>query len=186
MQSKIDLSKYDQSWYSRGRPNWYILFWWFIQGTIFRYSIHNMYGFRRFILRLFGAKVGRNVLIRPDAKFYYPWNVEIGDNSWIGDNVYFYSLDKIIVGSNCVVSQNTYLNTGAHDIADPHFGLITKPIVIKDGAWICANTFINLGVTIGYNTVIGAMSNVTKDMPDNMVCVGNPCKPLKLREIRDK
>ena len=180
---KIELSKYKQDWYDRGRPGWFIILWWFVQGTFFRLTLHNMYRYRAFILRIFGAKVGKNVKIRASAKFHYPWKIEIGENSWIGDNVYFYSLDKIIIGSNCVISQNTYLNTGNHEISDPYFGLITKKIVINDGVWIGANCFVNLGVIIGENSVVGAMSNVIKNISDNLVCVGNPCKAIASRRF---
>jgi len=171
-----DLSEYNQDWFDRGRPGLFIILWWIIQGTIFRFSFHNMYKFRSIILKAFGAKLGKNVKIRASAKFHYPWKVDIGDNSWIGDNVNLYSLDNIKVGKNTVISQNTYINTGSHDINDPYFGLITKPVIIENEVWICANCFVNLGVSIGVGVTIGAMSNVTKDIPDYIFCVGNPCK----------
>lgn len=177
----VDLSKYSQDWYDRGRPGLIIILWWFVQGTFFRMSLHNMYGYRAFILRLFGAKIGDNVKIRASAKFHYPWKVEIGQNSWIGDNVYLYSLDQIVIGDNCVVSQNCYINTGAHNIIDEKFGLITKPVHIKNNAWIAANCFINLGITIEESVVVGAMSNVTKSLPANSICVGNPCAVIRDR-----
>ncbi|MCM2535840.1 hypothetical protein NDK43_30605 [Neobacillus pocheonensis] len=75
---EIDLSKYDQSWYSRGRSGLVVLLWWFIQGTVFRYSLHNMYRWRNFLLRLFGAVIGRDVRIRSSAKFTYPWKINWG------------------------------------------------------------------------------------------------------------
>ena len=107
--------------------------------------------------------------------------MKIGDNSWIGDNVYLYSLDNIIIGDNCVISQNTYINTGGHSISDSTFDLITKEVHILDGSWVGANCFVNFGVVINENVVIGAMSNVTKDLPANSICHGNPCKKVKTR-----
>jgi putative colanic acid biosynthesis acetyltransferase WcaF len=178
---KIDLSKYDQSWYLRGRSSLVVLMWWFIQGTVFRYSLHNMYRWRNFLLRLFGAEIGKDVRIRPSAKFTYPWKVSIGDYSWIGDNVQFYSLDKICVGTNCVISQESYLCTGSHDIKDPFFGLITKSIRIKDGAWVASDVFVYPGVTINQMGVAAARSTVTRDIPANEVHVGSPAKYLKKR-----
>ncbi len=177
----MDLSHYEQHGYSRGRAGWIILLWWLVQATLFRCSPYPLHGFRRALLRLFGAKIGRNVLIRADAKFYFPWRVEIGDFSWIGSGVMLYSLERITVGAHCVISQEAYLNTGNHDIAAPHFDLIVKPIVIQDHVWVGTRAFVNLGVTIHDGAVIGAMSVVTKDMPANMVCVGNPCRPCKAR-----
>lgn len=178
---KIDLSKYDQSWYSKERSNAVVLLWWFIQGTVFRFSIHNMYAWRAFLLRCFGAKIGKNVLIRSSAKFTYPWKVTIGDNSWIGDNVQFYSLDKIIIGNDCVVSQESYLCTGTHDIKDEKFGLLTKPIVVKDGAWIASDVFVYPGITIYEMGVVAARSTVVKDVPYNEVHMGAPAKFIKKR-----
>ncbi|MEO2223853.1 putative colanic acid biosynthesis acetyltransferase [Priestia megaterium] len=178
---KIDLSKYDQSWFSKGKSNLVIILWWLIQGTIFRFSIHNMYAWRIFLLKCFGAKVGKNVLIRSSAKFTYPWKVSIGDHSWIGDNVQFYSLDRIIVGSNCVISQESYLCTGTHDIKDTKFGLITKPIVIKDGAWIASDVFIYPGVTIHEMGVVAARSTVIKDVLVNEVHTGSPARFIRKR-----
>jgi putative colanic acid biosynthesis acetyltransferase WcaF len=115
------------------------------------------------------------------ARFHYPWKIQIGDNSWIGDDAYLYSLDYIRIGRNCVISQNTYINTGSHDIWDEAFGLITKPVVINDGVWIAANCFISLGIEIGENTVVGAMSNVQSSLPRDSICCGNPCRKLKDR-----
>jgi putative colanic acid biosynthesis acetyltransferase WcaF len=173
----IDLSKYDQSWFDRGRPSWYILLWWFVQAVTFPLTPHPLNGLRCAILRLFGAHIGKKVLIRPTARFTYPWKVTIGDYSWVGDDVVFYSLDQINIGSNCVISQKSYLCTGSHDIKDPAFGLKTAPITINNGAWVAADCFIAPGVNIGTNTVIGARSSVFANMPPGQVCVGSPCRP---------
>jgi putative colanic acid biosynthesis acetyltransferase WcaF len=171
----IDLSKYDQSGFDRGRPNWLILSWWLIQAIAFPLSLHNFNGFRCWLLRLFGATIGKNVIIRPTARFTYPWKVSIGDYCWIGDNVIFYSLDHIAIASHCIISQKTYLCTGSHNIHDPHFALITAPIIIGNGVWVATDCFIAPGVKIGANTVIGARSSVFKNIPENYIAYGNPC-----------
>lgn len=178
---KIDLSKYDQSWYSRGKSGVIVLLWWLIQGTIFKFSLHNMYGWRNFLLRLFGAKLGKGVKVRSSAKFTYPWKVSIGNHSWIGDNVQFYSLEEIHIGANCVISQESYLCTGSHDVKDPHFGLITKSIHVKDGAWIASDVFVYPGVTIHELGVAAARSTVLKDIPFNEIHAGFPAKFIKKR-----
>ena len=172
----VDLSKYDQSWFDRGRPTWYILLWWFVQAVTFPLTPHFLNGMRCAILRLFGAKIGKNVLIRPTARFTYPWKVTIGDYSWIGDDVVFYSLDKINIGNHCVISQKSYLCTGSHDMRDRAFGLKTASLTVGDGAWVAADCFIAPGVNIGVNAVIGARSSVFANMPAGQVCVGNPCR----------
>lgn len=179
----VDLSRYDQSGYDRGRPGWFIQLWWLVQATIFQWSPLPCYGFRNGLLRLFGAKIGRGVKVRSDAHFYFPWKITLGDNTWVGNGAVLYSLAPITVGTHCVISQEAYLNTGSHELTDPHFRLIIKPIVLEDGVWVGTRAFVTLGVTIRRNAVIGAMSMVTREMPANMVCVGNPCRPLRQRGL---
>lgn len=181
MKNLINLREYKQENFSRGRSGIIILIWWLVQATLFRCSLHQMYGWRRFLLRIFGAKIGEGVRIRSTAKFTYPWKVSIGKYSWVGDDVQFYSLDNIIVGENCVISQNTYLCTGSHDIADPKFSLITNPIVIKDGAWVASDVFVYPGIIIHEMAVVAARSTVTKDVPGNEVHIGSPARFLKKR-----
>ena len=179
----VDLRKYDQSWFDRGRAGWYILLWWFVQAIAFPLTPHPFNNLRCALLRLFGASIGKGVLIRPTARFTYPWKVTIGDYSWIGDDVVLYSLDHIHFGEHCVISQKSYLCTGTHDPQDPAFGLITASVIINNGVWIAADCFIGPGVEIGANALIGARSSVFKNMPAGFVCTGNPCRPRHRREI---
>lgn len=181
----VDLRRYDQSWYHPGRSKPIVLLWWLVQAVAFPLTLHAHHAPRRFLLRLFGAKIGKGVVIRPSARVHYPWKVEIGDYSWIGSGVELYSLDSICIGSHCVISQNSYLCTGSHDLHDPAFGLQVAPIAIDTGAWIATDCFIGPGVTIGANAVIGARSSVFRDMPAQHICVGSPCRPLKVREMRN-
>ncbi|MFW6358597.1 MAG: hormogonium polysaccharide biosynthesis acetyltransferase HpsU [Chroococcales cyanobacterium] len=181
----VDLRQYDQSWFDRGRPGWFILLWWLVQAIAFPLSLHSAHRFRCAILRLFGAKIGQGVMIRPTARFTYPWKVEIGDYSWIGDDVVFYSLDNIFIGSHSVISQECYLCTGSHDMQDKTFNLITRPIKIGNGVWVAADCFIGPDVHIGANAVIGARSTVFKDIPAEQVAWGNPCHPHYQRKMKD-
>ena len=132
-------------------------------------------------LKICGAKIGKGVMIRSNVKIYFPWNIHIGEFSWIGDRVVLYSLDKIIIGNDVCISQESYLNTGTHDHKKPTFDLIIKPIIIEDQVWIGARCFINLGVRIGFGSVVGVCSNVIKDLPSGMICYGNPCRPVSPR-----
>ena len=181
--SRVDLRQYDQSNFDRGKPGWFILFWWLVQAVTFPLTLHSLSGIRCWILRRFGAKIGRGVLIRPTARFTYPWKVKIGDYSWIGDDVVLYSLDQINIGQHCVISQKSYLCTGSHDITDPAFGLKTAPITIEDGAWVAADCFVGPRVVIGANAVIAARSSVFGDMPPGQVCMGTPCRPRYARQM---
>jgi len=183
-ESLVDLRKYDQSKFDRGRPGWVILLWWLVQAIAFPLIPHPVNGLRRWLLRLFGAKIGFGVIIRPTARFTYPWKIEIGDYSWIGDDVVLYSLDRIAIGKHCVISQKSYLCTGSHDPEDPAFGLIAASVIINHGVWIATDCFIGPGVEIGANALIGARSSVFKNMPAGFVCMGTPCRPCARREIK--
>jgi putative colanic acid biosynthesis acetyltransferase WcaF len=165
----------------RGKNAFIVQFWWIVQATFFACSPQFMYRWRRFLLRLFGAKVGANVIIRPSVKITYPWKLSIGENSWIGDNVELYTLGKIDIGKNTVVSQKSYLCAASHDYTKETFDIYEKPIIIQDEVWIATDVFIAPGVTIGKGAVIGARSTVFNDMPAGMVCVGYPAKPIKQR-----
>ena len=182
-ESLVDLRLYNQSNFDRGRPGWLILLWWFVQAIAFPLTPHPCNSIRSGLLRLFGAKIGRGAVIRPTARFTYPWKIEIGDYSWIGDDVVLYSLERIAIGKHCVISQKSYLCTGTHDPQDPAFGLITAPVIINHGVWIAADCFIGPGVEIGANALIGARSSVFKNMPASFVCTGTPCRPRYRREI---
>jgi putative colanic acid biosynthesis acetyltransferase WcaF len=152
-----------------------------VQATLFRWSPQFLYGWRRFLLRLFGAKVGKAILIRPTVEITYPWRISFGDNCWIGDHVILYSLGEIVIGHDSVISQKSYICTGSHDMHSPSFDILTKPVVIEPMVWIATDVFVAPGVTIGEGSVVGARSSVLKDLPCNMVCVGTPAVPIKRR-----
>ena len=165
----------------RGRSAVIVQFWWLVQATVFRWSPQFAYGFRRWLLRRFDAKVGRDVLIRPTVTITYPWKVSIGDYAWVGDHVVLYTLGQIEIGANAVVSQMSYLCTGAHDYSRREFPIYAKKITVEPEAWVAAGVFVAPGVTIGRGAVIGARSSVFTDMPAEMICLGHPCKPVKSR-----
>ena len=181
----IDLQTYVPSDYNRGRSKSIVMLWWLVQGILFPLSPHHLNNLRCILLRLFGAKIGRGVVIRPTSRFTYPWKVAIGDYSWIGDDVVFYSIDRITVGSHCVISQKSYLCTASHDFKISSFSLIAAPIEIGNGTWIASDCFVAAGVNIGSNSVIGARSNVMKSIPHRQVAWGSPCVPRYPRQIED-
>lgn len=176
-----DLSRFKQPADFRGRSAFVTQLWWLVQGSLFAWSPQFMYGWRRFLLRLFGAKIGSHVLIRPSVRFTYPWKVTIGDHSWVGDEVTLYSLGEINIGSDVVISQKSYLCTGSHDFESLAFDIYAQPICIEDEAWIATDVFIAPGVTIGKGAVVGARSTVLSDLPGGMVCFGQPAKAIRQR-----
>jgi acetyltransferase-like isoleucine patch superfamily enzyme/glycosyltransferase involved in cell wall biosynthesis len=158
--------------------------WMLIGKPIFRVSFHNWYGFRAGVLRLFGARVGKGVAIRPTANIEVPWMVEIQDDASIGDFAIIYSLGKVTIGKRSIISQYSHLCAGTHDYNDHTFKLIRLPVTIGDDVWLGADTFIGPGVNIGDLCVVGARSSVYKDLPEKMVCVGNPAGPIKERVLK--
>lgn len=168
----------------RGRPAWFVQLWWIVQSTAFALSPQVAYGFRRALLRLFGAKVGRGVLIRPTAKITFPWKLSIGDYCWIGDDVVLYSLGHISIGAHTTVSQRSYVCAADHDMASEKFDIRARPISIGKGCWAAADVFVGPGVSIGDGTVVGARSSVFRDLPSGTVCMGTPCVVVKRRQIR--
>lgn len=165
----------------RGKSAFMVQLWWLIQNTFFSWSPQFLYGWRRFLLRLFGANIGRNVLIRPSARITYPWKLSIGDYSWIGDDVELYTLGEIRIGANTVISQRSYLCTGTHDYSCPTFDISAHPIFIGEQVWVATDVYVAPGVHIGDGAVIGARSTVLQDLPAEMICYGNPARPIKPR-----
>lgn len=165
----------------RGRPGWLVQLWRFVQATLFRWSPQVAYAWRRWLLRRFGAKIGRGVLIRPSVVVTYPWKLSIGDWSWIGDSVTLYTLGEITIGDNVVVSQHSYICSASHDYTVPGFDIFTKPVHIESEVWLASHVFVFPGVRIRHGAVLGARSLVLSEVPEMMLCAGNPAKAIRAR-----
>lgn len=175
----LKLHKVPQSF--RGRPKLYVQLWWLVQAIIINSSPQVFYGWRRFWLRMFGAKIGKKVLIRPSVKITYPWKVSIGDFSWIGDDVVLYSLGEIEIGSNTVISQKSYLCTGSHDYTKETFDIFAKKIKVGNSCWLSTDVFVAPGITISDSAIVGARSSVFNDVDTNTINVGTPSKMIRKR-----
>ena len=184
MQPTIDISTNTvPKNYSRGRTAFLCLVWLIVQSTIFDIFPRPFHGWRCLLLRLFGAKIGRSVKIRPGVRIEFPWRLTIGDYSAIGDNVWLYNLAPIIIGKHSVISQYAKLVTGSHDPHSCRFELLVKPIIIGNYAWIGANSFVFPGVTIEEGALLGACSAACKDIPSWTICAGNPATFIKKRDL---
>lgn len=176
-----DLSRFRLPIGFRGASSLKVQLWWIVQATLFGCSPQFMYAWRRWLLKIFGAEIGKGVLLRPSVRVTYPWKVKIGDFSWVGDNVELYSLGEIVIGANTVISQKSYVCSASHDYSAIGFDIYSQKVVIEDEAWVATDVYVAPGVTIGKGAVIGARSSVFKDMPAGMVCLGSPAKPIKPR-----
>lgn len=166
----------------RGKSKIVVQLWWFVQALFFNCSPQAMYGWRRFLLRIFGARIGKGVVIRPSVKITYPWKLVIEDYSWIGDDVVLYTLGSITIGKHSVVSQRSYLCTGSHDYNRIDFPIYQKPIVVESECWIATDVYVGPGVTIGHGSIVGARSSVFKNIPERKICYGNPARVIKKRK----
>ena len=158
--------------------------WSLVQATLFRCSPHNFYAWRAMLLRMFGARLGKKVLIRPSVSITIPWNLSAGDFASVGDHAILYCLGKITLGQWCTVSQYAHLCAGTHDATTRQMKLLTLPITLNDDTWIAADAFVGPGVTVGARSVVGARASVFSDVPPDVVVGGNPAKVLKARELR--
>lgn len=176
-----NLSSFELPVNFRGKPKWLVQLWWAAQSIFIKCSPQFMYGWRRFLLRCFGADIGKGALIRPSVHIQYPWKVAIGEHSWIGDEVILYSLGEIKIGRNTVISQRSYLCTGSHDYNRKEFPIYAKPIIIGKECWIATDVYVAPGVVIGEGTVVGARSSVFNSLPPGKICFGSPAKIIKDR-----
>jgi putative colanic acid biosynthesis acetyltransferase WcaF len=178
------LKGYSAPHFSRGRPAavealWMLLQWLLVSSWL-PGSSH-----RRVLLRLFGARVGCGVVIKPGVRVKFPWRLSIGCHSWIGEDVWIDNLADVSIGANCCLSQGAYICTGSHDWSRRSFDLVTKPVVVRDSAWIAARAVVGPGVTIGEGAVLGLASMATEDLTDWTVYLGVPSLPICQRQHRD-
>lgn len=154
---------------------------WVMCNPLFRFSPRTFWGWRRILLRAFGAKVGADVHIYPTVRITIPWNLDIADGCAIGDRAILYALGPIRIGPRATVSQYAHLCAGTHDWRDPSMPLIKATIVVGADAWVCADAFIGPGVTIGDHAIVGARAVAVKNVEPSAIVAGNPARKIKTR-----
>ncbi len=181
--NRIDLSKYHNA---LSRKHQIIRMLWAMIWGLFARPLPRSIGsgWKRFLLRLFGAKIDSTAVVYSSAKVYYPANLIMERYACLASDVDCYNVDIIRIGANTTVSQGAYLCTASHDITNPLNPLITAPIIIEDQAWIAADAFVSMGVTIGQGAVVGARAAVFKDVEPWTVVGGNPAKFIKKRILK--
>lgn len=158
---------------------------WAAMWPAFRFSPRPLFAWRRFLLRMLGASIGKEVHVYPNVAIAMPWNLSIGDWSAIGDGVRLYALGPITIGREVTISQRAHLCAGTHDYTRRDMPLLKPPIVVGDQAWICAEAFVGPGVTIGAGAIVGARAVAMDNVEPWAVVVGNPTRFVKRRELRD-
>ena len=180
--NKVNLEDYEKNPRIRGRSIVTDALWQIVQ-FVFVSSFQPSSAIRILLLRLFGAKVGKGVVIKPFVKIKFPWKLAVGDHTWIGESAWIDNLDQVVIGSNCCLSQDCYICTGTHNWKSPAFSLETAPVQIGDAAWLCARSVVVPGVNVGEGAVLTINSVATHDLDAWMIYSGNPAQAIKKRTI---
>jgi len=184
--NSVDLRCPDNTELVRGAPLWVEALWYFFALPIVRSHLVTSSAFRCRLLRIFGAKVGRGVYIKPGLRVKFPWYLEIGDYSWLGEDLWIDNLAHVKIEAHCCLSQGVYLCTGNHDWSSFNMRLFRRPITCRRGSWIGAKAMLCPGVVVGAGAIVTAGSVVTKDLPDMEVHAGNPAQFVKHRDLRTR
>ena len=159
---------------------------WGFASIVFKLTPRPFFGLRRSILRVFGAKIGTHVHIYSSVIVYFPWNLEVGDYSAIGEDCLIYNLGMVTIGNRATISHRAHLCAGTHDYTDPALALQKLPIRIGNQAWICTDAFIGPGVTIGEGAIVGARAVAMSSIADWAIVAGNPARWIKNRILMER
>ena len=157
---------------------------WAVVQFFFRFSPRPLFAWRRLLLRMLGAKVGKDVHIYNSAIIYFPWNLAIGDYSSIGEGALIYNLGPVKIGRKATISQRAHLCAGTHDYTRSDMLLKRPAIQIESHVWICADAFIGPNVTVQEGAVVAARAVVIKDVAAWSVVGGNPARFIKPRVLK--
>src|SRR6266487_826775 len=175
----MNLSIYDSRDFDRGAPPWKEAVWTFVRFLFFQNAFPWPSSLRCVLLRVFGAKIGRAIVIRANVNVSFPWRLTIGDHDWIGEDVGILTLAQVTIESNVCISQRAYLCTGSHDFRREDFKLQVAPITVREGSWIAAASFIAPGVEIGSGALVSAGSVVFGNVAPKTFVRGNPAAAIR-------
>jgi len=181
IQKKTRLDLYDISWYKPGGTSLSRLLWYFVNHLIFNSAYFPSSGLKSAILRFFGAKIGIGVVIKPCVNIKYPWNLEIGNHSWIGEEVWIDNLGKVSIGDHVCISQGALLLCGNHNYKMETFDLMVGEIKLENGSWVGAKSIVGPGVCIGEYSVLAAGSFAGGDLEAATIYRGNPAVATRKR-----
>lgn len=183
--NKVTLASFDGSDFDKGAEFLKTTLWYFVNALIVRASWNPFMGIKIALLRMFGAKIGKGVVIKNNVVVKSPWNLTVGDDCWLGENCWIDNLDKVIIGNNVCISQGAMLLTGNHDYTISSMPYRNAAIYVEDGAWIGAQTTVCPGVTVHGNAILTVGSIATKDMEPNGIYQGNPAVKIRERKIKE-
>lgn len=178
---KTDLSKYNIDWYKPGGKV-VCLLWFYVNAIFMQSKLNPFSGFKVFLLRIFGAKIGKGVVIKPGVNVKYPWKLILGDYVWIGEDVWIDNLDDVIIGSNVCLSQGVMLLCGNHNFKKSTFDLKIGKIEIRDGVWIAAKSTVTQNVVCENHCVLSVNSVASTNLESHAIYRGNPAKKVSYRK----
>jgi putative colanic acid biosynthesis acetyltransferase WcaF len=168
-----------------GKPKGVFILWYLIKQVFFLSSVPWPSSLKRVILRLFGARVGGGITLKPRVNIHIPWKLSIGDHAWIGEEVCILNFENVEIGAQCCLSQRSFLCSGNHDYRSTDMRYRNAPITLESGVWIGAGAFVGPGARIGPDAVITALSLVTRSLDGGWIYSGNPCEPVRKRWTKD-
>jgi putative colanic acid biosynthesis acetyltransferase WcaF len=180
---KVDLSKYNNEWFNPGGSAIKRTIWFFINGLVFINPLVPINGLKIWLLRLFGARIGKGVVIKPNVNIKYPWLLTIGNHVWIGEKVWIDSLAPIIIHDHVTLSQGAMLLTGSHNYKAETFDLLVNKIILEEGVWIGAQAVVCPGVICYSHSILAVGSVATKNLDPYFVYQGNPAEKKRERII---
>lgn len=180
--TKTDLSRFNNDWYQPGGALKKLL-WYFCNVLVLKNHLWFHGASKIALLRLFGAKIGKGVVLKPGVSVKYPWLLSIGNHTWIGENVWIDNLTKVEIGSHVCISQGALLLCGNHDYKKSTFDLMLGEITLEDGAWIGAKSVVSGGVRVKSHAVLSVNSVASKDLEAYSIYRGNPAEKVKDRTI---
>lgn len=179
-----DLSKFNIGNYKAG-PKWKVLIWHFVNYFVFNSAFPWPYAIKRSLLRLFGAKVGKGLIIKIKVRIKNPWRLTIGENCWIGESVWIDNLENVFIGNNVCLSQESMLLTGNHDYTLSDFPYKLGKITLEDGVWIGAKSIVCPGIVCKSHSILTVNSVATKDLAEWTIYAGNPAVQVRKRKFVD-
>ena len=179
---KTRLDTFNNDWYKPG-AKFKIALWFVFNALILKNKYNPFGGLRIMFLKLFGAKIGKGVVIKPSVSVKYPWKLTVGDHVWIGENVWIDNLDQITIGNHVCISQGALLLCGNHNYKKSSFDLMIAPIVLEDGVWIGAKSMVTQGVVCKEQSILAVQSVATKDLEPYTIYQGNPALEVRKRTI---